>query len=219
MVRRHGQDRAGRRKRRPCLRLRRQDVLRRRDEAIRAYVSVYSGTLPAAPTAPIAITTNYLNVITGGGNGVGIAYGSDGYLYASNNAGIFYKLDPSTGAIVATYYHPSVAVAGPSTWQVAHHRAHSLCSRMCKRRADADDQFTLSAHRGGTADSGLIGQPATTTGTANGVQAAQVGPLPILTGGDISYRIREVIQNSPQGSPITRPPIAVSTERTPRGLR
>ncbi len=159
-----------------------------------AYVNVYSGQLPTDPTAPkIDITLSFLNQVgdTGSntGNGVGIAYGPDGYLYVSNTGGGLYKVDPSTGTFVKVGGTQGLGGSGatvdlgtcvpPSTLTIK--KAYP------SGRSGAADQVTLSARRNNT----QIGQPVTTDGPAVGTQTNQMGPLPILTGSSFSYVIRE----------------------------
>ncbi len=157
-----------------------------------AYVNVYSGQLPTDPNAPkIDITLSFLNQVgdTGSntGNGVGIAYGPDGYLYVSNTAGGLYRVDPSTGAFTSA---GGVLGGGGATVDLGTCVPPSTLTikkAYPSGRSEAADQVTLSARRNNT----QIGQPATTDGPAVGMQTNQMGPLPILTGNSFTYVIRE----------------------------
>lgn len=165
-----------------------------------AYVNVYNGQLPTTPSDPkINVTLRFLNQVgnsgSNTGNGVGIAYGPDGYLYVSNTAGGVYKVDPSTGSFGAaggTLGGSGSTVdlgtcVSPSTLSVA--------KELPDGRTDQSDQFTLSAYRGtatGPNTGTQVGQSVTTNGPDTGKQTNQVGPVPILTGSSNGeYWIRE----------------------------
>jgi hypothetical protein len=167
-----------------------------------AYVNVYDGRdLPTTPNAtPIAITTKYLNVNSGAGNGVGVAYGLNGYLYTSNTAAEYFQVDPSTGSTLAgpTVIPQGTGVAATSGRSVDLSTCVSPSTLTVKKnlpngRVGTSDQFTLSAHRTTTTPAGTaqVGQNVATDGSATGVQDKYVGPVPILTGTNHSYTVRE----------------------------
>lgn len=164
-----------------------------------AHVSVYDGRdLPVTPNStPINITTKYLNSTSGDtGNGVGVAYGLDGYLYTSNTGANVYKLDPSNGNTVGSVMTipqdgGNSATSGRSVDLATCVSPSTLTLKkdLPTGRVDAGDQFTLSAWRN---TSTAVGQAVTTNGPVTGVQTSYLGPVPILTGAGNSYTIREV---------------------------
>ena len=127
-------------------------------------------------------------------NGVGVAFGPYGYLYETFGSGFGYRVDPSTGQVVPddvvrpqddalvdlSPAQPGSTARGGSSTDLATCASPSTLEvrKFVNHREDDTDQFTLSVTR---ADGVDVGQPVTTTGTDNGVQAAEFGPVGILT--------------------------------------
>lgn len=155
-----------------------------------AYVNMYTGhDLPTTPnSAPITISTEDLNQVGATGNGVGIAYGKDGYLFASNTAGDIFKLDPSTGALVNQLTGVGGSGATVDLATCASPNTLTLMKNYPKGRANQADNVSLNAWRNVATQ---IGKTVTTDGPAAGAQAKKIGPLPILVGSGNAYLIRE----------------------------
>ncbi|MBX3100443.1 MAG: tandem-95 repeat protein [Salinibacterium sp.] len=117
--------------------------------------------------------------LPGGSNSPGIAYSSDGYLFlaASSASATIYKINPSSGANVATL---TISTAQPVVDLATCNYANSLRGEVDVRsRAASTDQFTLTNSGGGISS----GNTATTTGTSVGLQSAVAGPN-LTLGGD-----------------------------------
>ncbi|WP_200331255.1 DUF5979 domain-containing protein [Leucobacter sp. L43] len=127
-------------------------------------------------------------------NGVGVAFGPDGYLYETFGSGFLYRVDPSTGTIVPDSSvrpqdvalvdlgpaQPGSSARGGSSTDLATCASPSTLEvlKYVNHRAEDADQFTLSVAR----DDGVpVGEPATTSGDDDGLQAEKVGPVGILS--------------------------------------
>lgn len=116
-----------------------------------------------------------------GGNAVGLAFGQYGYLYLSYTDGTLNRIDPSTGETTTTIGSVPLGGGGRTTDLASCATPSSLTVvKDIEHRYQPDDQFTLLAIRDNSATGPEIGEPATTSGTATGVQEATVGPVPIL---------------------------------------
>ncbi|PRI10043.1 hypothetical protein B4915_14085 [Leucobacter massiliensis] len=165
-----------------------------------------AGTLPTEPGQQIEFTLTD----TGGAatddaapqqrpplsrtNGVGVAFGPYGYLYETFASGFLYRVDPSSGVIVPDAAvrpqdvalvdlgpaQPGSTARGGSSTDLATCASPSTIEvrKFVNHREKDSDQFTMSVTR---EDGEAVGVPATTSGTENGLQQEQVGPVGILT--------------------------------------
>ena len=145
-------------------------------------VSEPTHVLPGRSTVP-AVAQSY-------GPISGVAFAANGEVYLSSDGNIW-RIDPITGAqlgsVVAT---PGTIVPGSSITDLASCALPPTLTvkKDVQGRFNPGDQFGLSlASVGG---SGAPVAQATTTGSADGVQSAQLGPHLVMAGG--SYAITEL---------------------------
>jgi hypothetical protein len=145
-------------------------------------ILLVTGPLPTTATSPVPVFT-YTPLATntapaGAGFYNGIAFAANGTLYAqyaTQGSATLQALSPSGGvtATIPESGEPSIGIltdlagcALPGTLTVQ--------KNLPDGRAGANDQFTMTVTGGGLTQ----GNTNTTTGTAPGIQAQKVGPLP-----------------------------------------
>ncbi len=100
----------------------------------------------------------------------GIAFSSDGYLFASVGS-TMYKIDPGSGALVKSF--PIAGNWTPSDLASCNYANTLAAQTNVDKRWAADDQFALAVTGGGVTS----GNTATTKGTANGDQLEKAGAV------------------------------------------
>ena len=127
-----------------------------------------NGTIPATG-GNVSLTTSLVATLPQGTNSPAIAFSTDGYLYVTAGSDLI-KLDPASGAQVGT---TKTISGGFSPFDLAScNYANTVSVRKnVVDRVTGTDQFNLSVTGGGI----VSGNTATTTGTANGVQADVAG--------------------------------------------
>ncbi len=145
--------------------------------------------------------------------GAGLAFGADGYLYGNGTAidpesPTLTKIEPGSAVPIATLT-PTPAIPGQVTNLASCIQPNTLSvvKDLPSGRAGAADQFNLSL----TGGSLSVGNTATTTGTATGVQPDEAGPVLARTG--TSYTALRPQQGRRTSRTIPRPR-AASTRRT-----
>ena len=145
-----------------------------------AIYTVTAATLAAAAGGDLAVNASTTKSITGTesspafGNANGIAFSSRGTAFLSDGQSA-YEFDPTTWTRVAG--SPRVALTSSTDLAGCASPATLAVQKNVVGRAAGADQFTLTA----SADGATIAT-ATTAGSATGVQAAQIGPLPVPVG-------------------------------------
>lgn len=116
----------------------------------------------------------------------GISFDADGYVYLSNTSTLR-KYNPSTWQPVGENVTTNLGVGNSSSTDLAscNSPANLTVKKNVVSRVQAGHQFTLQVH----SDSTLVAN-ATTTGSTNGIQGEQIGPLPVIAGAQ--YRISEI---------------------------
>ncbi|WFP15952.1 SpaA isopeptide-forming pilin-related protein [Citricoccus muralis] len=118
----------------------------------------------------------------------GIAFDADGLVYLGNGTTVR-KYNPTTwqqvGGNVTTSLSNSTDLANCNS------PANLTVKKNVDSRVQSTDQFSLNVHSGAT-----LVSTATTTGTANGIQPIQVGPVPVVAGQ--TYRISETAAGTTQ---------------------
>ncbi len=127
---------------------------------------------------PGATTANGFNGITFLPNGNLVVQRLNG-----TNAAAVYVLNPNTAAIISG--PTSITGAGVDLGSCTFNPTLNVQKNVIGGRYNQSDQFTMTVTGGGI----TMGNTATTTGTAKGIQAAQVGPLIGITG--TTYTIAE----------------------------
>ncbi|MEV8274279.1 hypothetical protein [Microbacterium sp. NPDC077184] len=140
-----------------------------------AIFTVSAQTLATANGGTLAVSTSTPRALTGldaspaFGNANGLAFSPRGTAYVSSNTST-YEFDPTTWTRIAG--SPRVDFASTDLATCTSPGTVTVLKNVVGRAAAAD-QFTLTL----SGDSGTVGT-ATTTGSATGRQAAQVGPFP-----------------------------------------
>jgi uncharacterized repeat protein (TIGR01451 family) len=165
-----------------------------------AAVGVITGPLPGATRAltPTVINTTLATFANSASNSYnGIAFDGTGNLFiewsTSGGATVIQKLDPSTGAVLAgpstVSFTPSGGGVGVDLAGCATPPTLELDKNVINRQVNTD-QFNLAITGGGLTQ----GNTATTTGTANGVQADTAGP--VLARAGTTYTFTETAAGS-----------------------
>lgn len=130
------------------------------------------GQLARSETNSATISLNSVN---------GIAFRPDGLVYLSNGSSIA-RFDPTTWAQVGS----TVSLGTTSSTDLAScdSPVNLTVQKSVTGRANPTDQFRLAVNSGTTEVSS-----ATTSGTATGIQAQQIGPIPVVQ--NRTYRISE----------------------------
>ena len=145
-----------------------------------ALAAAAGGEMIASASAPAAIS-NFTNIN-------GVAFDSDGTIYLGSGTSAR-RFDPATWQQIGSGDLTSgLAVGGATSTDLASCASPATVTivKHVVNRVNPTDQFRLQLLP--SASQTVIAE-ATTTGTAAGRQAAQVGPVPVITGS--TYRIRE----------------------------
>ncbi len=110
----------------------------------------------------------------------GMAFDANGYVYLGNGS-TAKKYDPTTWASQGTVTN---GLKNSTDLASCNSPANLTVKKNVAGRVAATDQFKMSVTKGQTTVA-----TATTTGTANGIQAKQIGPIPVIAGQ--SYTIKE----------------------------
>lgn len=104
----------------------------------------------------------------------GIAFDASGYVYLGNDTTIR-KYDPTTWTQIGS--NITASLASSTDLASCNSPANLVLKKNVIGRVADSDQFTLAVRSGTT-----TAASATTTGTASGIQANQVGPIPVIAG-------------------------------------
>lgn len=152
-------------------------------------------TVPATSGTTVLGTT-LIATIAGVSSSPGIAFASNGYLYASSGATLK-KIDPASGTVAATITIPSGFTANDLAG--CNNPASLSGSVAAPDRVNDTDQWTVTL-AGGTTWS-AASKTATTTGTATGVQSAVAGP--VLAVGGNTYTATQTMASGSPGDYVT----------------
>lgn len=135
--------------------------------------TVTAATLASAGGGELARSETLSTTLTGLSSVNGIAFNADGTVFLGNDSTVK-KYDPTTWTELST---ATTGLSSSTDLASCNSPATFTVLKNVVGRAAAGDQFTLTVKNGSTTVA-----TATTSGTRTGVQAQQIGPLPVPSG-------------------------------------
>ena len=132
-----------------------------------AIIEVDAAAIATSGNSALANTT--LATLTGtSGTFDGIAFAADSELYAENNTGGLFEINPDSGAVTTLATQTGFTSGGPVDLASCSYNATLEVESDVVGRAASSDQFTLTITGGGI----TAGNTGTTTGTSTGLQTS-----------------------------------------------
>ncbi|MAP63420.1 MAG: hypothetical protein CMH34_06695 [Microbacterium sp.] len=150
--------------------------------------AVTAETLAAANGSALAFSATNAMTLSGLSNVNGIAFDGDGSVYLGNGSTVK-RYDPSDWSELST---ATTQLNGSTDLAGCNSPANLTVKKNVVGRVADSDQFVLRVARDGEQIA-----TATTTGNDTGVQAEQIGPIPVIAGDD--YQISEIMASGDLG--------------------
>ncbi|BAJ74177.1 predicted outer membrane protein [Microbacterium testaceum StLB037] len=154
-------------------------------------LSVTAASLAAASGGLLPSSQSFSFTTAGFAEVNGVAFNNNGSMFLGSSDTVR-EYDTSTGTLISV---TATGLSGSTDLASCNSPANLTLRKNVASRAAGSDQFALSVAKGST-----VSGTATTTGSATGIQADQIGPLPVLQGA--TYTLTE------QMAPGSTSPIA-----------